>query len=102
MSVEGTWKLSVATPIGVQEARLVLRRDGDRLTGSMEHDKASLEIVDGVLDGDVASWKVVKVITVVVKVRVTATFTVTVEGDRMHGTVAAGKFGTFDVTGQPG
>ncbi|GGM17171.1 hypothetical protein ACFFX1_40705 [Dactylosporangium sucinum] len=99
MTVEGTWKLSVDSPVGEQEARLVLRRDGDRLTGSLDHDKASLEVVDGVVDGDVASWKVVKAITVVVKVRVTATFTVTVEGDRMRGRVAAGKFGTFDVTG---
>ncbi|GAA2575322.1 hypothetical protein GCM10010399_00920 [Dactylosporangium fulvum] len=102
VAVEGTWTLSVDTPIGEQRTMLVLHRDGDRLTGSLDYRATRLEITDGVVSGDEARWKVVKTLNKLLKVNATVTFTVTVEGDSMRGKADAGKFGTFDVTGLRG
>ncbi|GAA2657349.1 hypothetical protein [Paractinoplanes durhamensis] len=100
MTVEGTWTLSIDTPIGKQAAELVLSRDGNRLTGTLADRTATLEIIDGVVSGDVAVWKVVKTTKVLVKkIKVPVTFTVTVEGDRMRGRVSTGRFGAFAVNG---
>ncbi|WP_432992780.1 hypothetical protein [Dactylosporangium sp. CA-233914] len=102
VAVEGTWALSIDTPIGEQKAVLVLHRDGDRLTGSLDYRAAMLEIADGVVSGDEARWSVVKTLRMPLRAKVTAAFTVTVEGDSMRGKADAGKFGTFDVLGLRG
>ncbi|MFG2044907.1 hypothetical protein [Dactylosporangium sp. NPDC048998] len=102
MAVEGTWTLLIDTPIGEQEAILVLHRDGDRLTGSLDHRTTSLEITDGMISGDDAGWKVEKTLNKLLKMKVTVAFAVTVEGDSMRGKADAGKFGTFDVKGLRG
>ncbi|MER7006920.1 hypothetical protein ABT297_28325 [Dactylosporangium sp. NPDC000555] len=102
VAVEGTWTLSIDTPIGEQKTVLALHRDGDRLTGSLDYRTDSLEIIDGTISGDDAGWKVVKTLNVLLRTKVTVAFTVTVEGDSMRGKADAGKFGTFDVTGRRG
>lgn len=35
MSVEGTYKISADTPMGVMESTLILKKAGDELTGTM-------------------------------------------------------------------
>lgn len=101
MTVEGTWVLSIDTPIGKQKAELFLARHGDRLTGTLADRTTTLEIIDGVVSGGDAAWKVVKTTNVLIKkIRVPVTFTVTVTDDRMRGKVSAGRFGAFAVIGQ--
>ena len=35
MSVDGTWELTIDTPMGAQKGNLTLASDGDSLTGKM-------------------------------------------------------------------
>ncbi|GAA0715825.1 hypothetical protein Drose_23535 [Dactylosporangium roseum] len=102
MAVEGTWTLSIDTPIGEQKAVLVLHRAGDRLTGPLDYRGTRLEVTDGMVSGDEARWTVVKTLNMPLRANVRVAFTVTVEGDRMRGEANAGRFGTFDVTGTRG
>ncbi|MGI5241774.1 hypothetical protein [Dactylosporangium sp. CA-139066] len=102
VAVEGTWTLLISTPIGEQKAILVLHRDRDRLTGSLDYRTTRLEITDGMISGDDARWNVTKTLDKLLRVKATVAFTVTVEGDSMRGKADAGKFGTFDVTGLRG
>ena len=58
MSVAGTWKLTIDTPLGRQESVVELAVDGSSLTGSASSNGETIEIFDGSVDGDNATWKV--------------------------------------------
>jgi len=88
MSVAGTWKLTIDTPLGRQESVVELAVDGSSLTGSASSNGETIEIFDGSVDGDNATWKV----KVTKPIAVTATLTGTVNGDEMSGHAKAGFF----------
>ena len=92
---DGTWKLTLQSPMGPQDATLTLRSDGDRLSGQAETPFGDKDFDDGSIDGDQLSWsvKTLKPMPMTVK------FQATVDGDSMSGTAKAGAFGTFEFTG---
>ncbi|MFF3213273.1 hypothetical protein ACFYYB_21685 [Streptomyces sp. NPDC002886] len=108
MSVEGTWDLTVSTPIGRINAVIeLLRRDGDgALTGiargaGEEVALADLEFVpagdgDGAGAGDRLTWKQ----AVTRPMRLNLAFAVTVTGDSLAGTSKAGRLPASKVTGR--
>ncbi|MEE1939892.1 hypothetical protein V1L54_10815 [Streptomyces sp. TRM 70361] len=96
MSVEGTWDLSVATPVGRIKAVLeLLRRDG-ALTGTARGAGEEVPLDDVVLDGDRLTWKQ----AVTRPLRLNLAFAVTVTGDRLAGTARAGRLPASQVTGR--
>ena len=95
MSVSGTWKLTIDTPMGRQESTLELTEDGSALTGTASANGESIEIFDGSVDGDNVTWKV----KVTKPISVTATLTGTVNGDEMSGHAKAGFFPAAPFTG---
>lgn len=96
MSVEGTWDLSVATPIGKIEATVeLLRRDGV-LTGVALAASEPVALSDVVLDGDRLTWQQ----SVTRPMRLNLAFAVTVTGDTMTGTSRAGRLPASKVTGE--
>ena len=58
MSADGTWQITVNTPMGAQATTLTLASDGATLTGEQSADGSSTPIYDGSVDGDAVSWKV--------------------------------------------
>ncbi|MDQ0394840.1 hypothetical protein [Labrys monachus] len=52
MSVEGTYKITVKTPLGPQEAQLTLRSEGSALSGSIENVKGRSDFSGGSVDGN--------------------------------------------------
>jgi hypothetical protein len=88
MSVSGTWKLTLDTPMGRQESTVELTADGSALTGTASSNGETIEIFDGSVDGDNVTWKV----KVTKPISVTATLTGTVSGDEMTGHAKAGFF----------
>ncbi|MFE9568141.1 hypothetical protein ACFYMW_06475 [Streptomyces sp. NPDC006692] len=96
MSVEGTWDLSVATPIGKIEATVeLLRRDGV-LTGVALAASEEVPLSDVTLDGDRLTWQQ----SVNKPMRLNLAFAVTVTGDTMTGTSRAGRLPASKVTGE--
>ena len=95
MSADGTWNLVIDTPMGKQNASLVLTSAGNTLTGTVTDSFGQVDITDGVVDGNRLSWlqKMTKPFAM------TLGFTVTIDGDEMTGSVKAGSFGTSPLTG---
>jgi len=86
MSAAGTWKLVMQTPIGERKSTLTLQGAGGTLTGKLAgEDGSSVDIHDGKLAGNSASWKA----NIKNPMPLTLEFKGTVEGDKISGTVSA-------------
>ncbi|HEY5105541.1 MAG TPA: hypothetical protein VII73_02080 [Caulobacteraceae bacterium] len=94
MSADGDWKTTINSPMGVQEGTLTLKTSGDTLTGQMVGRMGSQDI-SGKVDGDTLTWSA----SITTPFPMTLEFTVTVEGDKMSGSVKAGSFGSSPLTG---
>jgi hypothetical protein len=95
MAVDGAWIVVVDSPTGKQETRLELRSEGTSLKGRQSSATGSFEIKDGKINGDKISWSV----SVTQPREMTLEFSAVVAGNAMTGSVKAGNFGTFRVTG---
>ena len=96
MSVDGTWELTLDTPMGAQKAKLTLTSDGDSLSGKLTGGPGGeLEIEDGKVDGNDISYKFKITSPMAIEVEVTAT----VDGDSISGSAKLGAFGNAKITG---
>ena len=96
MRVDGTWELTIDTPMGAQKGNLSLTSDGDSLTGKMTGGPGGeLDIEDGKVDGNDISYKFNITSPMAIAVEVTAT----VDGDNISGSAKLGAFGTAKITG---
>ncbi|MFE2583555.1 hypothetical protein [Streptomyces sp. NPDC059378] len=96
MSVEGTWNLSVSTPIGKIKAVVELREQNGLLTGVARGADEEVPLDGITLDGDRLTWKQ----SVTKPMRLNLAFDVTVDGDTLQGTSRAGRLPTSKVTGE--
>lgn len=55
MSIIGSWKLSISTPMGTQTPTLTINADG---TGSIASERGTQAIKDIVIDGESIAYKV--------------------------------------------
>jgi len=94
MSVDGAWKTSVNSPMGVQEGELEIASSGDSFTGKMKGRMGEQDI-SGKVDGDTLTWSA----SITSPFPMTLEFTVKVDGDNMSGSVKAGAFGSSPLTG---
>ncbi len=96
MSVEGTWDLAIATPIGKIRAVIELRREEGELTGSAHGAGEEVPLTDVTLSGSHLTWKQ----AVTKPMRLNLTFDATIDGDTLTGTSKAGRLPASKVTGQ--
>jgi hypothetical protein len=89
------WKMTVNTPVGVQEMTLQIARDGGVFTGTMETPAGPQPVTDGKIAGDALAWTV----SIKKPTAVKLSFEVTIEGDAMAGQVKLGMFGKSAVSG---
>lgn len=92
MSVVGTYKITINSPMGAQEASLTLNDDG---TGNMSGAQGSQDLDEVTIDGNAASWSTEIQQPMPMKLE----FTATVDGDDISGDVKAGAFGSFPFSG---
>ncbi|MFB9681914.1 hypothetical protein [Streptosporangium vulgare] len=96
MPVEGTWDLSVSTPIGKIKAVVELRREEGVLSGVVHGAGEEVPLGDVTLNGDRLTWKQ----AVTKPMRLNLAFAVTVTGDVLSGTSRAGRLPASEVTGR--
>lgn len=96
MSVEGTWDLTMSTPIGKMKAVVELRRRDGVLTGIARGADEEVPLSDVTLDGDRLTWKQ----SVTKPMRLNLAFDVTVDADTFKGSSKAGRLPSSKVTGE--
>jgi hypothetical protein len=95
MSVEGTWNLSISTPIGKIKAVVDVREHNGVLTGVAHGAGEEVPLSEVTLDGDRLTWKQ----AITKPMRLNLAFDVTVAGDTLQGTSKAGRLPSSKVTG---
>ena len=95
MSADGTWNLTMQTPMGERRSTLTLSTAGGTLTGTQEAEGNTTDIADGSVSGDNVSWKV----AITNPMPLTLTFSGSVNGNTLNGTADTGMFGSFPFEG---
>jgi len=96
MSVDGTYKLTVNTQMGVQTPTLTLKEDGGALSGTIDGQAGKSDFSGGTVDGNNASWEM----TINAQGQeIKLTCTATVDGDSISGKINT-PMGGADFTGQ--
>lgn len=94
-NVDGSWNTVAKTPMGDQQATLNVVSNGDSFTGNYSGAMGTSEIKDGKVNGDALTWS----LDITVPMPMTLTCEATVDGDAINGTVTAGAFGAFPLSG---
>jgi hypothetical protein len=95
MAVDGTWNLTMQTPMGERRATLVANSQGGTLTGKQSGDGGSTDLFEGTVSGNDVSWK----ISITNPMPLTLQFTGAVDGDKMSGKMSAGALGNWPFSG---
>ena len=95
MGFDGTWKLTIATPMGDQHARLQLKEEAGRISGTASQGGEPAPLVDPELDGERLRWSQ----DITRPMPMTVQFDLTRDGDTLQGTAKAGFFLSAKVTG---
>jgi len=95
MAADGTWNLTLQTPMGVRTSTLTLATAGGALTGSQEAEGSTQDISEGSVSGNDVSWKV----SITNPMPLTLTFNGTVDGNSLNGNADTGMFGSFPFEG---
>lgn len=92
--VDGSWDCTVKSPLGDQKMTLTVNSSGSGFTGTVSGAMGSSDVT-GEVNGNQISWKQ----QMTVPMPMTLDCKATVEDDVLKGSVAAGAFGSFPLTG---
>jgi hypothetical protein len=82
MAVDGTYNITMTTPMGPQQAKLTLKSDGNSLNGIYESVMGPEKFSGGTVDGNRCEWNATaKTPMGPMNLKITAT----VDGDRISG-----------------
>ena len=95
MAIDGTWEITINSPMGAQKARLELTASGGALAGTQHAQGSSQPVANGKVDGNQVSWSA----NITSPMPMTLEFTGNVDGDALKGSVKAGAFGSFPFAG---
>lgn len=95
MAVDGSWNITMSTPLGEQKARITLQTEGNILKGTMEGSAGSTSLTDGAVDGNKVSWKA----NITSPLSITLEFSGAVDGNNISGNVKLGAFGSTSFSG---
>ena len=100
MAADGSWNVTMSTPMGAQQTTLTLATSGTALSGSLDAPPplGKVEFSDGTADGDNLTWKA----NLTAPMPMTLEFTAVVSGDTISGHVKMGNFGTSNFEGTRG
>jgi hypothetical protein len=93
--VDGSYECVVKSPLGDQKTTLTVRSEGAAFTGTNAGALGSMD-VSGTVEGNSLAWKM----SMTVPMPMTLDCQATIDGDVLTGTVGAGAFGSFPMTGK--
>ena len=93
-NVDGSWDCVVKSPLGDQKMTLTVNSADTSFSGAVSGAMGGMDVT-GEVDGDTLSWKQ----AMTVPMPMTLDCKATVEDDVLKGSVAAGAFGSFPLTG---
>jgi hypothetical protein len=96
MAVDGTWELTMQTPMGERQSSVALTSSGGTLTGTQTAEGDSTAIADGTVSGNSVGWKV----SITNPMPLTLEFAGTVDGDQMSGDMNISGFGSWPYAGK--
>jgi hypothetical protein len=88
MMIEGTWNVTISTPIGAQHVVLRVRERAGAIEGTATQGAETVPMLDAVLEGARFRWSQ----RVTKPLKLDLRFEVQLDGDRMTGTAKAGIF----------
>jgi len=91
MAVDGTWNVTLSTPMGDRPATLTLTTSGSDLSGTFGGPQGSQEFSGGSVDGNAVKWKNNFAGAMG---QMELAFDGTVDGDNISGSVQFGAFGS--------
>lgn len=94
-NVDGSYDVTIKSPMGDQSAVLTVNSDGDSFDGQMAGGLGTMEISGGQVDGDTLNWTMDMTVPMPMALEATAT----VDGDAITGSVKAGAFGEMALSG---
>jgi hypothetical protein len=94
MSADGTWKITINTPMGAQEVTAQIATSGDSFTGSVTGPMGD-QTLAGAVNGDTLTWST----QISQPMPMTLEFDAKVAGDTMTGQVKLGMFGNAPLSG---
>ena len=92
----GTWELSVDTPQGANIVMLVLKQDGDRLTGELSNQMGIAPVTGTFSDGTVVLTAAIAIQGTSLLVGINGKF----DADALNGTIKFGEFGEAPFVGK--
>ena len=95
MAIDGTWNITLSTPLGERTSTLTLKADGSTLTGTQAAEGDETAIEGGNVVGNSVSWKA----KITNPMPLTLAFSGNVDGDSIAGDVSIGPMGSFPFTG---
>ncbi|MBQ74383.1 MAG: hypothetical protein CMQ20_05070 [Gammaproteobacteria bacterium] len=95
MSVDGSWNVTINSPMGAQDAVLTLNTDGGSLSGSMAGAQGTQDFEGGTVDGNNLTWVVDMTQPMPMKLE----FSCAIDGDNISGNIKLGAFGEAPLTG---
>ena len=95
MSADGTWNITMDTPMGSQPATLTLDTSGGGVTGNLASSQGTIGINEGTVEGDVVNFKA----EMSDPMPMTLEFSAKVDGDNISGSVGLGSFGSASFSG---
>lgn len=98
MSADGTWHITIDTPMGARMAKLILTTDGGTLRGQQSGDEGTTDIYDGTVNGNEVAWKV----NITQPMPLSLAFSGKVDGDKISGSIDTGAFGSLSFSGARG
>ena len=92
--VDGSWDCTVKSPLGDQKMTVTVKTEGATWSGNVSGAMGASDI-SGEANGNTISWKQ----QMTVPMPMTLDCQATAEGDTLTGTVGAGAFGSFPLSG---
>lgn len=92
--IDGTWDCTVKSPLGDQNMTMTVQTDGGSFTGTSSGAMGSAD-VHGEANGNTITWKM----SITVPMPMTLDCEATADGDTLTGSVGAGAFGSFPLSG---
>ena len=96
MAVDGTYNISLNTPMGARPATLSLTTSGSSLTGTFSSERGEQQLQDGSADGDDVKFSMMFASPMG---EMKLDFTGKVDGDKIGGSVLFGSFGSGSFEG---